>query len=402
MTAVSSSVDLKSMASQRLIQLGLPTPADEDWKYLAFENFDSFKPASQKVSTYDVFSMIELSDYLVVIGQNGIDKSRSRLPVHGVFFGSDDDVTQDLKPLNDLLELNDALVIKAIAEMSVLLRVVVEEGVALDRPLHIMVDSSAFLTQQWVQPVVVLELESRASASIVLHPVQVSGAFVNALISVTVSDHASAELVVLNLDGRSIKLMSMSCRAVLSHYSQFRFLQASHHAGVSRSDVQVVFTGEHAASELSAVSVLEDHDQVHLRTHMTHLVGACLGRQLVKSILNGQSVSEFHGGVYVAKGADFTDSSQSNANLLLSDRARAISRPQLQIHADDVKAAHGATVGQLDDRHVFYLMSRGIPRMEVERFLLHAFILEALDCISMTRVKDVLKQRLMISGDVGE
>ena len=224
----------------------------------------------------------------------------------------------------------------------------------------------------------------------------------NGLVVVSVADHAQGEIVALNLEGRSAQFVSMSYRATLAESSQFQFLQASHHAGKVRSDVQVTFTAPHANSVLRAVLVLDDQDAVHLRTHMTHLVGECFGRQLVKSILNGQSVSEFHGGVYVAKGADLTDSSQSNENLLLSDQARAISRPQLQIHADDVKAAHGANVGQLDDRHIFYLMSRGIPRAQAEQFLLQSFILEALDSISMPGVKSALKKRLMISGEIGE
>ncbi len=234
---------------------------------------------------------------------------------------------------------------------------------------------------------ILIEVRDQASAIIVLDACQCK-------VTISVEDQSSCELIVYNFDKISANPIDMLFKATLGEASQFKFLQASCRAGVSRSDVQVVFTRPHAISELRAVSILDGNDSVFVKTHMTHLVGECKGRQIVKSILNGNSVSEFNGGVYVAKGADLTDSSQSNENLLLSDSARAISQPQLEIHADDVKAAHGANVGQLDERHVFYLMSRGIPKRQAELFLLQGFILELIDSVTNLSVKDYLNTQL--------
>ena len=238
---------------------------------------------------------------------------------------------------------------------------------------------------------IVIDVCDTASAILILDSCQCN-------VTISIEDRSSCELIVYNFDNNSSRSTDMAFKATLGESSQFKFLQASCGAGISKSDVQVVFTKPHALSELRAVSILDGNDSVFVKTHMTHLVGECQGRQIVKSILNGNSVSEFNGGVYVAKGADLTDSSQSNENLLLSDNARAISQPQLEIHADDVKAAHGANVGQLDERHVFYLMSRGIPKREAELFLLQGFILELIDTVSNDSVKAYLKNRLVVSG----
>ena len=114
-------------------------------------------------------------------------------------------------------------------------------------------------------------------------------------------------------------------------------------------------------------------------TKVNHYSPSTTSTQLFKNILMDRSRSEYNGRVYVHPGSQLTDSSQRNHNLLLSDDARAYSRPQLEIYADDVKCAHGATIGQLNEQELFYLQSRGLSVPEARAILLHGFVEEVVD-----------------------
>jgi Fe-S cluster assembly protein SufD len=113
-----------------------------------------------------------------------------------------------------------------------------------------------------------------------------------------------------------------------------------------------------------------------------------------KGILNDKAKTEFRGSVTVHEGAQHTDAKQSNHNLLLSKHASADSRPELEVYADDVKCAHGSTVGQLDDDALFYLQSRGIDVDTATALLTYAFATSALECIQTTSISDRYKKAL--------
>jgi Fe-S cluster assembly protein SufD len=108
----------------------------------------------------------------------------------------------------------------------------------------------------------------------------------------------------------------------------------------------------------------------------------------------GKARCVFNGKVVVAEGADGTDSSQTNHNLLLSDRAEIDTKPELEIYADDVKCAHGATVGQLDESAIFYLRSRGLERQQARQVLTRAFAAESLSRLAVAAAHDYLAELL--------
>jgi metal-sulfur cluster biosynthetic enzyme len=119
----------------------------------------------------------------------------------------------------------------------------------------------------------------------------------------------------------------------------------------------------------------------HLDNYMLveHVSPHCSSRQFYNGILDGKSHGVFHGRIVVHKDAQKTDAKQTNRNLLLSDDAQIDTKPQLEIHADDVKCTHGATIGQIDEEALFYLRSRGIAEVSARRLLLMAFAGECLE-----------------------
>jgi Fe-S cluster assembly protein SufD len=127
----------------------------------------------------------------------------------------------------------------------------------------------------------------------------------------------------------------------------------------------------------------------HADTHsvIDHLKPQGTSHQLYKGILDGKSRAVFNGKVFVRHGAAQTDAQQTNKNLLLSNEARVDTKPQLEIFADDVKCAHGAAVGQLDEEEIFYLESRGINPELARNMLTYGFAEEVIEKIKIDSIK---------------
>jgi Fe-S cluster assembly protein SufD len=158
-----------------------------------------------------------------------------------------------------------------------------------------------------------------------------------------------------------------------------RFLNGG--AKLSRTEVNVTLAGEGAEADLSGVSVLGDKAHADITTRVVHAVPNTTSRQLFKKVAGGKSRVVYQGKVTVRENAIGSDSRQTAKALLLSDRAEADLKPELEILADDVKCAHGAAVGDLDQESLFYLRSRGIPESEARGLLIHAFLQEVVDGI---------------------
>jgi len=150
-----------------------------------------------------------------------------------------------------------------------------------------------------------------------------------------------------------------------------------------RNNVHPVLAGEGGECLINGLFLGEDHEHLDNYMLVEHASPHCSSRQFYNGILDDQAHGVFHGRIIVHKGAQKTDAKQTNRNLLLSDDARIDTKPQLEIHADDVKCTHGATIGQIDEVALFYLRSRGIEEVSARSLLLLAF---AGECIE--RMKD--------------
>ncbi|MEX1017359.1 MAG: Fe-S cluster assembly protein SufD [Phycisphaeraceae bacterium] len=145
-------------------------------------------------------------------------------------------------------------------------------------------------------------------------------------------------------------------------------------------------------------------DQQHMDNHMRveHNAPHCDSRQFYKGVLNDRSHAVFSGRIRVANAAQKTDAKQTNANLLLSGDAEATTKPQLEIYADDVKCTHGATIGQIQDEAVFYLMARGVDRTSAHAMLVYAFAAESLERMKLEPVRQMLGKMILRRLPQGE
>ena len=170
----------------------------------------------------------------------------------------------------------------------------------------------------------------------------------------------------------------------------------SGNSGVSgTNNITVEQAGEGCSTEIYALAYLHDHESVTTETHVTHAVGGGTSNQLVKFVLADQSRGRFVGDLKIAPDAQKTDAHQTNRNLLLSEEAEMRTQPQLEIYADDVKATHGASTGQLDESALFYMQQRGIDKQKARQLLVNAFMVDVLATIS----DETLREKLINSLD---
>ncbi len=138
-----------------------------------------------------------------------------------------------------------------------------------------------------------------------------------------------------------------------------------------------------------------DHRQhFNLHTLQRHLAPNCTSDLLIKGCLKDKARSVYQGLIQVAEGAQRTDAYQANRNLLLSDQARADSIPGLEILANDVRCTHGATLGNVDPEHLYYLMARGLPKVDAQRLIVEAFFEPVIERIPLESVRDRLREEI--------
>ena len=152
----------------------------------------------------------------------------------------------------------------------------------------------------------------------------------------------------------------------------------------------ITLDGEYAETVVDGLYVVADGQHIDNHTTIDHALPHSTSSQLYKGIIDGTGRAIFNGKVMVREGALKTDARQLNKNLLLSDRAKVDTKPQLEIFADDVKCAHGATVGQLEDEELFYLESRGINRDRARSLLTYGFAEDVIGRIKLASVREQL------------
>lgn len=160
----------------------------------------------------------------------------------------------------------------------------------------------------------------------------------------------------------------------------------------SRHNLEIFQTGEQTETTLNGLTMIKDKQLADTHSVIALNYPHSTSRQLHKCIVGDRAHAVFNGKVFVRKAAQLTDAGQLNRNLLLSSKARIDTKPQLEITADNVKCAHGATVSQLEDDEIFYLQSRGIDANDARKLLINAFAAEIINKIPIHSLRETLTQ----------
>ena len=264
------------------------------------------------------------------------------------------------------------------------------KGFVLREPVHLLFLATRSEEPFCYHPRNLIVLEECSQATIIeSHAGPEGGAyFTNAVTEVLVGPGAI-------LDHYKVQEESLGAfhvatmKARLDRDSQLRSHFLSFGASLARNAVNVAFASDGGSCSLNGLYIANGTQHVDCQTYVDHTVPHCTSDQSYRGILDGQSRGVFHGRVIVRQDAQKTDARQTNKNLVLSPQARADTKPQLEIHADDVKCSHGATIGRLDESALFYLRSRGIDESSAQSILTRAF---ASEVISGIRVKPLLRR----------
>ena len=274
----------------------------------------------------------------------------------------------------------------------------VPRGVRMELPVRVTRWVSSPGRALFSRTLIVAEEGSRVSfVDEALSPDFADQTFVSSAVEVFARTGAQVQFVSLQRMGRGVFHLSQQ-RTLADKDSTLDTLNVSLGASVARVDLNAELRGAGANSDMLGLYFGDDDQHFDHNTRQDHSAPSTNSDLLYKGALDGHSRAVFRGIIKVHRGAQQTDAYQTNRNLLLSADARADSLPNLEIEADDVKCSHGASVGELDQEHLFYLMSRGLRRPQAERLVVMGFLGEVLSRLPLggvaEKVVGIIEERL--------
>ena len=271
---------------------------------------------------------------------------------------------------------------------------IVPERVEVEAAIHILFLQTTGATITNVKNIIVAESGSRARVIEHFATLGDFAYFNNISTEIHAAPDSRIEHLKLQQESASASHIA-DIRATQAQGSEFSSYSFALGGLLSRNDIATYFDGEHASCVMNGLYLTQGKQTVDHHTRVDHAKPRCVSREFYKGILDGTSRAVFNGKVVVHKDAQQTDASQSNRNLLLSDNAEVDTKPELEIYADDVKCAHGATVGQLDMNQLFYLRSRGIDEGAARTLLIFAFAENLVSGLKYLPLRQRMEQILM-------
>lgn len=403
--------DFRLQAMSRFELLGFPTRRQEAWKYINLRPLlsQSFEPHADVATV----SLDELAPHCMQLGEDVVRlvfvngrysamlSSRPKL-AEGIVIGSLKDASLECPELirnqltPELAEEPDAFAAlnAALFEDGVLVHI--PDAVTVEPLVQILFVTTANAGPRAAHVRNLFVIGKQARMNCVINHVGLGDApyFNSSVQEFWVDKEGHVECTII-LDEAAQGWHLAATRSRLQTHARLNLNTVTLGGQTSRHTINTLLQGKHAEVNLNGLDVLCDKTEIYHHTVTEHWVPDCVSNQFYKGILDDETKSEFNGMVFVAKDANGTDSQQLNKNLLLSEDARVWTRPQLQINADDVKCAHGATVGQLEKEQLFYLASRGLDRELAQALLTYGFAEDIIQKIVDPSVRHYLDGRVL-------
>lgn len=399
---------VRSAGAERFKLQGLPTHRIEAWKYTRLSRLDDggFRIAGEADGAGDVTVRGVLADdqvaarFVIVNGQPRDDlSSTDGLPAGVRLTSLSDLAASDPAWLNDHLGAaidgdGDSLVSLNAAALGRGFALVVDAGVTLDKPIEINAMSSGNDTLAWFPRNLVVLGENADVTVVASHAGAERGAsFVNSVTELTLAQNARLRAYSIDETGAAMTSVSR-VYARLGRSATLQTFGLMSGAGLNRTEQTVMLEGEGAEAMLDGGYLLRGSAHGDNTTRIEHRVPHTTCNEVFKGVVDDTARAVFQGKIVVCKDAQHADGQMLNKTLLLSNKAEIDTKPELEIYADDVKCAHGATSGKIDDAALFYLRSRGIPERVARNLLVRSFLGEATDRIAHEGVRDAVSERI--------
>jgi Fe-S cluster assembly protein SufD len=272
--------------------------------------------------------------------------------------------------------------------------VYIPKDLAVATPIHLLFIADGERMANFPRVLVVAEENSSATLIESYGAAQDAQYFTNAVVEVVLKDGARLEHYKVQREGlRAFHVATTA--ADLGPNSRYDSTTITFGAELSRHDINVRMDHEGAECSVDGLYLVTTGQHADTHSLIDHRKPHCTSRQLYKGILDGKSRAVFNGKVFVRHDAQKTDAMQTNKNLLLSNEARVDTKPQLEILADDVKCAHGAAVGQIDEDELFYLETRGIHPDLARNLLTYGFAEEVIGKIKVESIRTGLDEAVL-------
>jgi Fe-S cluster assembly protein SufD len=405
----------RDVALQALRRDGLPGPRSESWKYTSLRALAQRRYRRAESALLDANGrerVLAIAAPRVVLVNGRFDRELSDLS--GVPEGV------HLRPLSALLAENDGSAADALArgfegEEALFARanaalaedgswLQVDGGVVVDTAMHVVHVSTATDADVSWHLRSRVELGENARLTLCEHYLAAEGHrhLGSSVLQLHLQHGARIEHLVLQQESVGSALFRRT-EAQVAGGAEYRRLELELGAGLSRNELNVSLHGK--AARLQVDGVLLGDGKAHLDTRLgiDHAAQGTRSAMTWRGLGRGQSRVAFHGGILIREGADDAEAMLSNKNLLLSEQSEIDTQPVLEIHADEVKAAHGATVGRLDPTALFYLRSRGLAEPEAQSLLTEAFCLELVGALESSALRACAEAMLRAAlGGAGE
>jgi Fe-S cluster assembly protein SufD len=362
---------LREDARQRFSEVGYPTTHDEDWRFtsvarIARTTFVPVRRTGLLASPVPGVQIEKLSES---------DLIEAHLARYANYH------TNAFVALNTA-NFEDGLVIR------------IAKGAVIEQPIELVFESSANGKPTVSNPRTLIVAGEDSQATIVETYRGSGGAyFTNAVTELVAGDNAVIDHYKLQTEGEKAFHVA-TLQVQVGRGANFRSHSISFGGALVRNDVNAVLS-EGCECTLNGLYLVSSEQHIDNHTSIDHAKPHAASHELYKGILDGQSSAVFSGKILVRKDAQKTDAKQTNKNLVLSEEAVINTKPELQIHADDVRCTHGATIGQLDPEAIFYLQSRGIGLAEARNLLIFAFARDIVDRIKVAPLREELERTLL-------
>ena len=400
--------ELRREGIDRFAALGFPSLKEEEWRFTRTRPIAEvdFRPAD-KAAAIDAATIVartfdDAHCHRLVLLNGRYDASLSRvtsLPQGVRLSALADAMKQDGERIRALLQrgTRDSQRFAALNTAFLLDGVYIEipEGVALDRPVHVVHVTSASSAPTMTHPRVVIAAAKNSNAVVVesFFGTGEGAYFTNAVVQIDVGENAGLHHYRIQRESTAAFHVAFQHTA-LAKSARFSTLNVCMGGSLVRNDIHTMLEGEGIDARVDGLYLAGARQHVDNHTFIRHGQPHCHSFELYKGILDDKARGVFNGRIYVDPVAQKTDAKQENNCMLLSDEARINSNPQLEIFADDVKCTHGAAIGKTDDTAIFYLRSRGIPYAQARDLMVYAFASEVLERIELEPLKRRLEDDL--------
>jgi Fe-S cluster assembly protein SufD len=392
------SIDSRKKNFNQFMVNGFPNKRVEDWKFSDLNQIISSN--IQNLRFYNDLELDEIDESIFIdkfahnkiIFLNGV--------ISKVDFSFEDDskvlITSDLnqnknsKEVNPLVSLNNALIASYIG-------VTVKESYSLNKPLIIYNITTKELKSTAINLKTDIVLEKNSSLKLInLFDDNSENNFINTVQNFDIAqdailknykiDHKKNSNIKYSYNNINLEKNSISENFIFSTGSKF-----------IKNEINCNLNDEYSSAFINGIINLTNSQHHEIKTNINHLAENTKSYQLIKSVLNDNAKGIYQGKIYVDSKAQKTNGYQLSKAILLNENTEFDGKPELEIYADDVKCSHGATSGNLDEDAIFYLMSRGLSQQQSKELLINGFLLDAVEKITDSEIKDLIKDMIGIT-----